>query len=64
MCHINVRGRVVTRGVTDTETGAALARYTIEFARGSSAYIPLDDAAADRLVAQALPVLSTRDFCA
>ena len=62
MCHINVRGRVVARGVTDTETGAALARYTIEFARGSSAYIPLDDAAADRLVAQALPVFQLETF--
>ena len=62
MCRVNVRGRVVARGVSDTETGAVLARYTIEFARGSSAYIPLDAAAADRLVAQALPVLQLETF--
>ena len=62
MCRVNVRGRVVARGVTDTETGAALARYTIEFARGSSAYIPLDDAAADRLAAQRLPAFQLHTF--
>ena len=62
MCHINVQGRVVARGVSDTETGAALAHYTIEFAQGSSAYIPLDAAAADRLMAQALPVFQLPTF--
>ena len=62
MCHVNVRGRVVARSVIDTETGAELARYTIEFAQGSSAYIPLDAAAADRLVAQALPVFQLDTF--
>ena len=62
MCHVNVQGRVVARGVIDAETGAELARYTIEFAQGSTAYIPLDAAAADRLVAQALPVLHLKTF--
>ena len=62
MCHVNVQGRVIARGVSDTETGAELARYTIEFARGISAYIPLDDAAADRLVAQGLPVFRLHTF--
>ena len=55
MCHVDVQGKVVKRGVIDTETGAELARYTIEFARGISAYIPLDAAAADRLAAEGLP---------
>ena len=62
MRHVNVQGRVVARGITDTETGAELARYTIEFAQGSSAYIPLDAAAADRLKAQALPVFQLDTF--
>ena len=62
MCYINVQGRVVARGIIDTETGAELARYTIEFAQGISAYIPLDAAAADRLMAQALPVFRLDPF--
>jgi len=62
MCHVNVRGRVVARGITDTETGAELARWTIEFARGIFAYIPVDAAAADRLVAEALPVFQLDTF--
>ncbi len=62
MCHINVQGKVVPDGVIDTETGAVLARYTIEFERGITAYIPVDAAAADRLVAQALPVFQLDTF--
>ena len=55
MCHINILGRVVARGAIDAETGAELARFTIEFERGISAYIPLDAAAADKLAAEGLP---------
>ncbi|RKU16248.1 hypothetical protein C6503_12505 [Candidatus Poribacteria bacterium] len=62
MCHVNVQGRVIARGIIDTETGAELARWTIEFARGISAYIPVDAAAADRLVAQRLPVFQLDTF--
>ena len=62
MCHVNVQGRVVARGIVDTETGAELARWTIEFAQGSAAYIPVDAAAADRLAAQALPVFQLDTF--
>ncbi len=62
MCHVNVQGRVIARGILDTETGAELARWTIEFGRGISAYIPLDAAAADRLAAQALPVFQLDTF--
>ncbi|MXZ00521.1 hypothetical protein F4Y93_07690, partial [Candidatus Poribacteria bacterium] len=62
MCHLNVQGRVVARGVIDTETGAELARWTIEFARGISAYIPVNTAAAGRLAAQALPVFQLDTF--
>ena len=49
MCHVNVRGKVVERGFHDPETGRELAHFTIEFKDGSSAYIPLDAHAEDRL---------------
>ena len=62
MCHVNVRGRVVERGAIDAETGEDLAHYTIEFKQGISAYIPLNTAAADRLVAQELPFFELHDF--
>ena len=62
MCHINIQGRVVARGVIDAETGAELARFTIEFARGISAYIPVDAAAADRLAAEGMPLFRLEAF--
>ena len=62
MCHVNVQGRVVARGVIDPETGQELARYTIEFEQGISAYIPLDAAAVDRLTAQEMPVFELDTF--
>ena len=62
MCHINVQGRVVERGAIDAETGEELAHYTIEFERGSSAYIPLDATAVDRLTAQELPFFQLHTF--
>ena len=62
MCHVNVQGKVVARGAMDTETGEELARYTIEFERGISAYIPLDATAVDRLAAQELPFFELDTF--
>ena len=62
MCHLNVQGRVVARGAIDAETGEELARYTIEFERGISAYIPLDATAADRLTAQEMPLFELHTF--
>ena len=62
MCHINVRGKVVARGVIDPETGQELARFTIEFERGISAYIPLDTRAVDRLAAEGLPFFRLHTF--
>ena len=55
MCQVNVQGKVVERGITDDKTGKALARFTIQFQKGVSAYIPLDNSAADRLSANGLP---------
>ena len=62
MCHLNVPGTVVARGILDAETGEELARYTIEFERGISAYIPLDAMAADRLAAEELPFFQLHAF--
>ena len=55
MCHVEVQGRVVERGAIDAETEEELARFTIEFERGISAYIPVNAGAADRLAAEGLP---------
>ena len=62
MCHINMWGRVVPRGTTDKETGAELARFTIQFDQGISAYIPLDAAAADKLATQNQPFFHLNTF--
>ena len=62
MCRVNVQGRVVAQGAIDPETGQELARFTIEFERGISAYIPLDAKAADRLAAEGLPFFPLHTF--
>ena len=62
MCQVNIPGKVVLQGIVDAETGTALARFTIEFEGGASAYIPLDDNAIDRLIAQQLPFFPLGDF--
>ena len=62
MCQVNVRGRVVAQQIRNPGTGKELARFTIEFEGGISAYIPLDDNAADKLIAEGLPLFRLRDF--
>ena len=62
MCHVGVQGKVVRRGLIDKETGTELARHTIEFARGISAYIPASPTAVDRLVAEGLPFFRLEAF--
>ena len=62
MCQVNARGTVIANGIIDTETGKALARFTIVFEGGISVYIPLDDEAANRLRAKALPFFSLDSF--
>ena len=49
MCHVNVRGTVVERSVTDTETGEELAQFCIDFETGATVSIPLNPHAEDRL---------------
>ena len=56
MCQVNVHGRVAERGIVDPKTGKKLARFTIHFHGGVSAYIPLDNNATDKLKANGLPV--------
>ena len=55
MCHINVRGKVVASRTVDAETDEELARWTIAFENGVSAYIPVDANAEDRLRDKGLP---------
>ena len=62
MCQVNVPGKVVERGVVDAETGAELARFTIEFDAGTFAYIPIDRNAEDLLKANRLPLFQLHDF--
>ena len=62
MCQVNVGGKVVERGIVDDETGRELARFTIEFQGGVSAYIPLDDNAAEKLTTRRLPLFRLRGF--
>ena len=54
MCHVNVPGKVVERSAVDAETGAELARFSIAFDGGASAYIPLNANAEDKLRAHGL----------
>ena len=56
MCHVNVRGKVVKRGIIDDETKEELAHFTIEFEGGVSVYIPRDSNAETRLSAKDFPI--------
>ena len=62
MCQVNIRGKVVARGVVDTDTKKVLACFRIEFEGGASAYIPLDTDAGDKLMAKGLPFFSLPTF--
>ena len=62
MCQVNVKGMVIARGTVDSETDRELARFTIEFEGGISAYIPLNNNAADRLTAMGLEVFHLESF--
>ena len=62
MCNINVPGKVVARAAVDTETGQELARFCIEFEGGTSAYIPVDANAEDKLKTNGTPCFSFESF--
>ena len=59
---VNVKCKVVAKEIVDDETGKELARWTIAFEGGILAYIPLNDTAADRLIAKGLPVFQLESF--
>ncbi|RKU14173.1 hypothetical protein C6503_15365 [Candidatus Poribacteria bacterium] len=62
MCQVNIPGKVVPRDFVDDETGETLARFSINFVDGVSAYIPLDTDAADKLTTKGLPVFELDTF--
>ena len=62
MGQVNVKGRVVARGIVDPETKTELAHFTIMFEGGASAYIPLNNNAAEQLMAKRLPVFQLESF--
>ena len=62
MTHVNVHGKVVEKGKIDSETGQELARFTIEFENGTSAYIPLNNDVRDILKAKGLPFFPLNTF--
>lgn len=62
MCQINVRGRVVEQRIVGDETGEELARFGIAFEGGTSAYVPVDSAAAGKLTVKGLPVFQLDSF--
>ena len=62
MCRVDVRGKVVARGTVDTETGKELTRFTIKFEGGATAHIPLDDNAAEKLMATGQPFFRLCSF--
>ena len=62
MCQVNILGKVVPREFIDDETGEVLARFSIDFEDGASAYIPLDADAADKLTTKGLPVFELDTF--
>ena len=62
MSEVNVSGKVVPREFVDDETGAVLARFSIDFEDGVSACIPIDTDAANRLETTGLPVFQLDAF--
>ncbi len=62
MCQVNVKGKVVEREVVNDETGAELTRFGIAFEGGAFVYIPLNNTAADKLIAKGLQVFQLDSF--
>ena len=62
MCQIIHKGKVIEQGFIDKQSGEELAHYTVEFEAGTSAYIPLDNNAAEKLNAAQQPVVQLNNF--
>ena len=56
MCQVIVWGKVVPRGYVDPDTGTQLARFSIKFEGGVSAYIPLNKKASKILTEKRINV--------
>ena len=56
MCRVNVPCRVAKKGFTDEATGKQLARFSIEFDGGASAYIPINNNTSEKLTEMGLPI--------
>ena len=56
MSQVIAHGRLGEKEFVDPDTKKTLARFTIEFQGGTSAYIPIDSNAADKLKEKGLPV--------
>lgn len=63
MCQVNVQGKVIAcTPVVDTESGKELAHFMIVFEGNSTAYIPVDTAAEDKLKEKGLPCFRPLSF--
>ena len=62
MCQVIHKGRVLEQGFIDNQSGDELARYTVQFEGGATAYIPLDKNTAEKLNAAQLPVVQLNNF--
>ena len=62
MSLVNMWGKVVAEEKVDVDTGVVLARYAVKFHGGTSAYIPLDMNAEDRLRRIGLPFVPLEVF--
>ena len=62
MCQVNIPCKVVPRAFIDDETRRTLARFSIVFENGASAYIPLDTDALGRLTTKGLSVFQLNTF--
>lgn len=62
MCYLNIQCKVVKSGFVDSETGEELAQFSIIFEEGVSAYIPVDNNAAEKLKTKGLPFFQPRTF--
>jgi len=62
MCQVIHKGRVIEQGFVDKQNGEELARYTVEFEGGVTAYIPLDNTTAKKISAAQLPVVQPNNI--
>ena len=62
MCCINIQCKVVKHSFVDAETGDELAQFRIIFEGGVSAYIPVDNNAAEILKTKGLPFFQPHTF--